>query len=67
MLEIYVKLILDGADGVPMLTVAKEIETALAGTSVEMLDEEGSRVSVVIDEAVVGDFDVYVPGPEEEE
>ena len=33
MVEVYAKLVLDGGDAVPMLTVAREVETRVAGES----------------------------------
>jgi hypothetical protein len=61
MIEIYVRLVLDGADGVPALTIAQEVETFIAGSSIRTRNEDGTRADVVIDEAVAGDFASYVP------
>lgn len=53
MIEVYVKLLLDGADEVPALTMAKELEAYLAGSSIPMRDEDGVRAWVVIEDAVL--------------
>lgn len=61
MIEMDVSLLVDGADKVPMLTLATEIVAHLSGASLEVRDEAGGIAYVVIDDAKVGDFREYVP------